>query len=49
MEPPLAGWLPALAQATYRRLPQIRQVATIGGNVATSSPAGDGLPVLAAL
>jgi CO/xanthine dehydrogenase FAD-binding subunit len=29
--------------------PQIRNAATIGGNVATSSPAGDALPVLAAL
>jgi CO/xanthine dehydrogenase FAD-binding subunit len=29
--------------------PQIRNAATIGGNIATSSPAGDSLPVLAAL
>ncbi|HVR89188.1 MAG TPA: FAD binding domain-containing protein [Candidatus Limnocylindria bacterium] len=29
--------------------PQIRNAATIGGNVVTSSPAGDSLPVLAAL
>ena len=29
--------------------PQIRHAATLGGNVATCSPAGDGLPVLAAL
>jgi CO/xanthine dehydrogenase FAD-binding subunit len=29
--------------------PQIRNVGTIGGNIATSSPAGDTLPVLAAL
>ena len=29
--------------------PQIRNVGTIGGNLATSSPAGDTLPVLAAL
>ncbi len=29
--------------------PQIRSAGTIGGNVATSSPAGDTLPVLAAL
>ena len=29
--------------------PQIRHAATIGGNLGTCSPAGDGLPVLAAL
>jgi CO/xanthine dehydrogenase FAD-binding subunit len=29
--------------------PQIRNAGTIGGNIATSSPAGDTLPVLAAL
>jgi CO/xanthine dehydrogenase FAD-binding subunit len=29
--------------------PQIRNVGTLGGNVATASPAGDALPVLAAL
>lgn len=29
--------------------PQIRNAGTIGGNIATSSPAGDALPVLAAL
>ena len=48
--PPLAQWLPALAQAARTvGSPQIRAAATIGGNIATSSPAGDGLPVLAAL
>jgi CO/xanthine dehydrogenase FAD-binding subunit len=48
--PPLADLLPALAQAARTvGSPQIRNAATIGGNVATCSPAGDGLPVLAAL
>ena len=43
-------WVPALSQAARTvGSPQIRHVATIGGNVATCSPAGDGLPVLAAL
>lgn len=47
---PLAGWMPALAQAARTvGSPQIRHAATIGGNVGTCSPAGDGLPVLAAL
>ena len=47
---PLAELLPALAQAARTvGSPQIRNAATIGGNVATCSPAGDGLPVLAAL
>ena len=42
--------LPALAQAARTvGSPQIRNAATIGGNLATCSPAGDGLPVLAAL
>jgi CO/xanthine dehydrogenase FAD-binding subunit len=50
MDDPLASWFPALAQAARTvGSPQIRQAATIGGNVATASPAGDGLPVLAAL
>lgn len=49
-QPPIAGWVPALAQAARTvGSPQIRHAATIGGNIATSSPAGDGLPVLAAL
>ena len=40
----------ALAEASRTvGSPQIRNVGTLGGNVATSSPAGDPLPVLAAL
>lgn len=47
---PIAQWVPALAQAARTvGSPQIRHAATIGGNVGTCSPAGDGLPVLAAL
>jgi CO/xanthine dehydrogenase FAD-binding subunit len=47
---PLAGFLPALAEAARTvGSPQIRNAGTIGGNLATCSPAGDGLPVLAAL
>ncbi len=42
--------MPALAQAARTvGSPQIRSAATLGGNLATCSPAGDGLPVLAAL
>lgn len=41
---------PALREASRTvGSPQIRNVGTIGGNIATSSPAGDALPVLAAL
>ncbi len=41
---------PALAAAARTvGSPQIRNAGTIGGNVATASPAGDTLPVLAAL
>jgi CO/xanthine dehydrogenase FAD-binding subunit len=47
---PIASWSPALAQAARTvGSPQIRHAATIGGNVGTCSPAGDGLPVLSAL
>jgi CO/xanthine dehydrogenase FAD-binding subunit len=47
---PFLHWVPALSQAARTvGSPQIRHAATIGGNVATCSPAGDGLPVLAAL
>src|SRR6476659_159034 len=47
---PLSTWVPALGQAARTvGSPQIRHAATLGGNVATCSPAGDGLPVLAAL
>lgn len=47
---PIASWVPALAEAARTvGSPQIRHAATIGGNVGTCSPAGDGLPVLAAL
>jgi CO/xanthine dehydrogenase FAD-binding subunit len=48
--PPLADLLPALGHAARTvGSPQIRSAATIGGNLGTCSPAGDGLPVLAAL
>ncbi len=47
---PLAGLVPALAHAARTvGSPQIRHAGTVGGNLATCSPAGDGLPVLAAL
>jgi CO/xanthine dehydrogenase FAD-binding subunit len=49
LEPRLAALLPALAQAARTvGSPQIRNTGTIGGNLATASPAGDTLPVLAA-
>lgn len=47
---PIAKLVPALAQAARTvGSPQIRAVGTLGGNLGTCSPAGDGLPVLSAL
>ena len=46
----LAVALPALAEAARTvGSPQIRAAGTIGGNLGTCSPAGDSLPVLAAM
>jgi CO/xanthine dehydrogenase FAD-binding subunit len=46
----LSTLLPALAEASRTvGSPQIRNAGTLGGNLGTCSPAGDGLPVLSAL
>jgi CO/xanthine dehydrogenase FAD-binding subunit len=50
IETQLADELPALAAAARTvGSPQMRNAGTIGGNLGTASPAGDSLPVLAAL
>ncbi len=50
MREPIAELLPALSEAARTvGSPQIRNAGTLGGNLGTCSPAGDGLPVLSAL
>ena len=50
LDEPLVTLLPALADASRTvGSPQIRHAGTLGGNLGTCSPAGDGLPVLSAL
>ena len=50
LAPELQAMCPALAAAARTvGSPQIRNTGTIGGNLGTSSPAGDALPVLVAL
>jgi CO/xanthine dehydrogenase FAD-binding subunit len=50
VENDLVDVLPALAAAGRTvGSPQMRNAGTVGGNVGTASPAGDGLPVLAAM
>lgn len=50
LEPTFEKLVPAMAQAARTvGSSQIRSTATLGGNIATASPAGDSLPVLYAL
>lgn len=50
MAEPISTLIPALAEAARTvGSPQIRNAGTLGGNLGTCSPAGDGLPVLSAL
>jgi len=50
VETQLSGALPALAAAARTiGSPQMRNAGTLGGNLGTGSPAGDSLPVLAAM
>lgn len=49
-DPVIAQTVPILRDVAYGiGSPQVRNAATIGGNIATASPAGDGLPALVAL
>ena len=48
--PVIARHVPIIRDVAYGvGSPQVRNAATIGGNIATASPAGDGLPALVAL